>query len=125
MNDDCPKLIGLSPPAIPMWAVYCACNGDDIKLWTIPVVTLAVIEVEDCDLWFTNIKPITFDSSEGVDWWWGDECENLLGYIYESLDEAELRFRFSKEIKRYKEEIQKREAKAKAANEYATKPKGR
>ena len=69
------RIIALSPPAVPMWAVYYHSHEG---IFSIPVVTLAIIRREDANY----IHPMIFEPDDGVsqDYTLPEKDDNFLGW---------------------------------------------
>jgi hypothetical protein len=75
------RLISVTTPAVPLWAIYYVEGApDDLQAW--PVVVLAVVEEKAGDPGSRVIRPLSYDQAYGVDDWW--ESGDALGYLLEN-----------------------------------------
>lgn len=74
----CEKLVSVTTPAVPMWAIYYVEGApDDFQAW--PIVALAVIEEKAGDIRSRIIRPLVYDRETGFDDWFG--ADDALGYL--------------------------------------------
>ncbi|MEJ2673424.1 MAG: hypothetical protein P8168_14765 [Deltaproteobacteria bacterium] len=105
------RVLQISPPAIPMWAVYYYKEDDSIGL--VPVVTLAVIrhyESQYDEVGSTYIQPMIYESDGGVSQGYSppEEDLNCIGFTINANDTRDI---WSNEIQSYLEREQRRLAK--------------
>jgi hypothetical protein len=113
------KVLSITPPAIPIWAVYYEEETDEVIIS--PIVTLALVEkyesnnegeiphtpprpgeTEEFSIW-QEILPVDFQCDRS--WDWNNKSINLLGYSDKPLTNEEGKRIFAEEIERYKRRL--------------------
>jgi hypothetical protein len=75
------RLISVTIPAVPLWAIYFVAGAPD-ELLALPVMALAVVEEKAGDPDSRVIRPLSYDPDNGVNDWW--ESGGALGYLLEN-----------------------------------------